>query len=240
MSSSQNKIHKSLLQSGLHSDLTITTLGRSFKVHKAIVCTQSKVLAAMSEAGFKESSTGVLALENDDDIAVERMVTFLYTSDYDNEVSELAYGMKSEVGTNLMQDTLVYSLANKYDMRGLGHLAEISFRETADQQLWTIEDDFPAIAAMVFGTTPDTDRGLRDAVSQICAERIDTVLGSDAWTEILAGNGALSLAILRVARGNARKTIKACKAERCLLYRVRDHLQFLLNETNGELSQIEG
>lgn len=69
----------SRLVSEKFSDLTITTQTRSFKVHKAIVCTQSKVLAALSNASF----ISTLPLEHDNPAAVERMITFLYTGNYD-------------------------------------------------------------------------------------------------------------------------------------------------------------
>ena len=204
MASSQSETHvegtASHLQSENHSDLTITTQDRSFKVHKEIICTQSKVLAAMSEAGFKETSTAVLALEHDHPAAVKHMVTFLYTGDYAEAIFQPAYGMESIVGAELMLHALIYSLADKYDIQGLKQLAENRFVETGDEFMC---EDFPAIVAMIFDTTPENDLGLRAVLARICAKHVDEVLASDVWNDLLANDGAIGLAILKVARENS-------------------------------------
>ena len=52
-----------LLRSEKYSDLVIKCQDEEFKVHKAIVCSQSPVLAAACDGEFKvrEGMTGVLA-----------------------------------------------------------------------------------------------------------------------------------------------------------------------------------
>lgn len=205
----------SLLNSEKYSDLTITTQTRSFKVHKAIVCTQSKVLAAMSDSGFKETSTAVLQLEHDDPATVERMLTFLYTGDYDAGNPDAAVG---NVGPFLMANTLLYSIADKYDLQGLKSLAKSQFENSA-RAAWGC-GEFPAIVAKIFDSTPDTDLGLRDVVSHICAEHIDHVLLSDTWTDLLADNGAIGVAVFTFARihwvteaKDARSRMELCEQE---------------------------
>ena len=138
---------QSLLKSGKYSDLTITTQDRSFKVHKAIVCTQSKVLAAMSDGGFKESSTAILPLDHDDPATFERMVTFLYTGKYDQGNPGITVqDAKPCVGPILLAHTLVYSIADKYDIEDLKALAEAKF-ETVASATWSCKDFFPSIVA---------------------------------------------------------------------------------------------
>lgn len=181
-----------LLTSGKYSDLTITTRTHSFKVHKAIICTHSKVLAAMSDAGFKESSTANLLLEHDDPAAVECMIKFLYTGDYDDNTTD--------VNSSLMFHVRVYALAEKYDIEGLKRLTEFGVEEIADGQMC---QNFPAIVAAVFESTPSSDRGLRDVVSRICANHIDAILIDKTWKETLASNGEIGLAIFTLARQNS-------------------------------------
>ena len=143
----------------------------------------------MSDAGFKESSTAELPLEHDDPVAVECMIKFLYSGDYSNGATD--------VKTCLMSHVRVYALAEKYDIEGLKRLAAVNVDEIADGHMC---EDFPAIVAAVFETTPSSDHGLRDVVSRICANHIDEVLASETWKETLATNGEIGLAIFKLAR----------------------------------------
>ncbi len=203
----------SLLNSEKYSDLTITTQTRSFKVHKAIICTQSPVLAAMSDAGFKESSTGTLALQHDDPATVQRMITFLYTGNYDPEDPDITDTEDDDPspGPSLMANTLVYSIADKYDIEALKTLAKAKFQALASVA-WDC-DEFPAIVATVFDSTPNTDLGLRGVVSQICAERIDELLASETWTELLAQDGAIGVVVFKLAHKNSVSHVAKAKGE---------------------------
>ena len=183
---------RSLLGSEKYSDLTVTTQNSSFKVHRAIVCSQSKVLAAMCDSGFKESSTSILRLEHDDPVTVERMLQFLYIGNYD-------YGdFHSLECHELMADTLVYSIADKYDIDWLKEIAKAKF-EVRARKAWSCKD-YPTVVARVFDTTPDTDMGLRDIVGVACAEHIDEILVSETWGELLSNNGTIGLVILKFVR----------------------------------------
>ena len=185
----------SLLKSEKYSDLTITTQARSFKVHKAIVCTQSKVFAAMSDSGFRETSTSNLLLEDDDPATVERMVTFFYTGDYDDGTP--AATLKDK-GSILMANTLVYAIADKYDIGCLKRLAIAKFGKIHCYNAWICQE-FSTVVAEVFTTTPDNDLGLRSVVSDICARHIDELLAREEWNQLLADNGAIGLSIFKVA-----------------------------------------
>ena len=189
----------SLLNSEKYSDLTITTQTGPLKVHKAIVCTQSKVLAAMSDSGFRETSTSNLVLEDDDPATVERMVTFFYTGNYDDGNAAItATDAESSVGPVLMANTLVYAIAEKYDIGRLKRLANAKFRKIHCCTAWKCEE-FLNVVSEVFDTTPDQDLGLRSVVSNTCARHIDDVLASEKWKELLADNGAIGLSVLEVA-----------------------------------------
>ena len=192
----------SLLDSEKYSDLTITTQTRSFKVHKAIVCTQSKVFAAMSDAGFRESTTSILPLEHDDPATVERMLTFLYTGEYDQgQPDSTDNDGKPFVDSILMANTLVYSIADKYDIGPLKLEAQNKFLIAVLPSLPPICQNFQDIVATVFSTTPDTDKDLRSIVTVIAARTMDmdAILESKAWKEVLESNGAIGRAILKIA-----------------------------------------
>ncbi|KAL1849678.1 hypothetical protein Daus18300_013179 [Diaporthe australafricana] len=72
----------SLLTSGKFSDLKLLCEGREFAVHKAILCTQSRVISAACEGNFEESRTNVIKIEEFDADTVQRMLEFLYSGDY--------------------------------------------------------------------------------------------------------------------------------------------------------------
>lgn len=202
----------SLLTSGKYSDLTITTQHRSFKVHKAIICPQSKVLAAMSDSGFKESSTSSLQLEHDDPATVERMITFFYTGTYDQGNPHVGTRDATPfVGPILMANTLVYSIADKYDIDALKIVAKAKF-ENLSFAAWKCED-FPAVVAMVFDTTLDTDAGLRDIVSRICARHVDGILASDTWSDLLSTNGAIGLSVFKIAHRRSVEEVEEAGGE---------------------------
>ncbi|KAF5870921.1 putative btb poz domain protein [Botrytis fragariae] len=71
-----------LYTTGKYTDLIIKCQGKEFKVHRAIVCSQSKPLAAALDHGFKEATDGVFDFEEDEPEIVEYMIRFLYDDLY--------------------------------------------------------------------------------------------------------------------------------------------------------------
>ncbi|KAF1945593.1 hypothetical protein EJ02DRAFT_368897 [Clathrospora elynae] len=72
---------KSLLDSGKYSDFIITCHGKTWNVHKAIVCSQSDPLEAASRFG-KEAIEDKIDLPEDDPEIVAHMLRFMYERDY--------------------------------------------------------------------------------------------------------------------------------------------------------------
>ncbi|CAG8959317.1 hypothetical protein HYFRA_00013087 [Hymenoscyphus fraxineus] len=87
---SKAKLVASLLSDPEYSDLEIHCRREVFKVHRAIVCRQSKFLKACMKAtsgGFKanslkEAQEGIIDLPDDEPHVVGLLVQFLYTDDY--------------------------------------------------------------------------------------------------------------------------------------------------------------
>ncbi|KAK5108805.1 hypothetical protein LTR62_007779 [Meristemomyces frigidus] len=71
-----------LIDSGKYSDLFIECKGRSFKVHKAFVCSQSEVLARECDPGMVEGKTGVIKHDEFDADTVCRMLSYMYLGKY--------------------------------------------------------------------------------------------------------------------------------------------------------------
>ncbi|CZT12787.1 uncharacterized protein RAG0_16492 [Rhynchosporium agropyri] len=75
-------ITASMFSTGKYSDLLIKCKGKEWKVHRAIVCLQSKPLTAAIDGKFKEAMTGEINLYGNEPEIVQCMLQFLYTSDY--------------------------------------------------------------------------------------------------------------------------------------------------------------
>ena len=93
-------------------------------------------------------------------------------------------GMSANPGTSedahfthesrMMNNVLVYAIAEKYDIPDLKTLAGGKFRSLARSK-WP-HDDFCALAEAVFSTTPDTDMGLRQIVLELCEKHFQDIL----------------------------------------------------------------
>lgn len=72
----------SIFKSGEYHDLTIRSGDRSWKVHRAIICPQSKYFTKACSGGFKEAETREIVLEGDEPVLVDMMLHYLYTGLY--------------------------------------------------------------------------------------------------------------------------------------------------------------
>ncbi|KAM3433124.1 hypothetical protein MY4824_006179 [Beauveria thailandica] len=122
-----------LLKSGQFSDLTLVCGSKDFNVHKAVVCAQSKVLAAAIREPFQESKTGKIVIEEYDTDTVEKMVEFLYTGDYKPQPPQ---GEKTSDDTapekDMVQRMLATSVADSVDRQP--HQAEETTENAAPQE----------------------------------------------------------------------------------------------------------
>ena len=74
----------------------------------------------------------------------------------------------------MMNNVLVYAIAEKYDIPDLKTLAKGKFQSLARSK-WP-HGDFYALAEAIFSTTPDSDMGLRQIVLDLCEEHFQDVL----------------------------------------------------------------
>ncbi|KAI9791658.1 MAG: hypothetical protein M1835_000209 [Candelina submexicana] len=73
---------QSAFLSSKYSDLTLLCQDKTFQVHKVIVCSRSPVIAAACDGKFSEATSGEFRMDEDDPVAVEHMVHYLYQLDY--------------------------------------------------------------------------------------------------------------------------------------------------------------
>ncbi|KAF6218346.1 hypothetical protein HO133_005693 [Letharia lupina] len=146
-------------EAGLYTDLKIICGNSEFMVHKIIVCSQSKVFHATCSNGFMESSTNTIDLTADGISLVSRMIHCLYHGTYaDFDAIEDAQDWKS--GYQLHAG--MYALGDKYDLSVLKDTALVNFKLATKakpkDRLGLIES-----IPIVYSSTPDSDRNLRDA-----------------------------------------------------------------------------
>ncbi|KAK5011825.1 hypothetical protein LTR60_004694 [Cryomyces antarcticus] len=116
----------SMFDNPKYSDLVVTCGRRAFKVHKTIICSQSKWFASACEGGFLEAESGVIDLDADDPNAVEAMLRFYYTSSY-NEDDKID-AESGVVVPRMLLNARVYTVADKYNILELKNLSKAKFK----------------------------------------------------------------------------------------------------------------
>ena len=132
-----------LFETGQGSDLTITCKGTIFKVHSAIIASQSKFFSAACWGNFKarlqfreqrdkadmkiqqEAQSHCIDLPDDDPINVEAMLQYLYSLDYDVEtrsdiIVTLSDGSNSTLDPNRLRELSSLQLVCNASLYSMG------------------------------------------------------------------------------------------------------------------------
>ncbi|KAA8641532.1 BTB/POZ domain-containing protein [Aspergillus tanneri] len=176
-----------ILSSGRYSDLTLTCDGQKFNVHKAIVCSQSPVLAAACNGNFQESITNTIHVKFKSE-TVNQMVEFLYNQDYTADKSHAT----THAANVLLQHVRVNAIADYYRITPLCHLATLKLR-AAFQSKWSTET-FSAVVQEAVGITGDLS--LQDMLASTAAGHIEELLSSETFINLETLHG-LPISILQ-------------------------------------------
>lgn len=140
------------------------------------------------------------------------MLTYLYTLDYDDDgdagspdcyllnvnsesVATALPEQEAKQHQKLMNNVVVYAIAEKYNIVELEELAKAKFEECLDQLVLS-ELYLPPIVDAIYGTTPSTDQGLRGVIVSTCVFWAEEIL-SDANAHCLINDhGELGLGML--------------------------------------------
>ena len=94
----------------------------------------------------------------------------------------------------MMNNALVYAIAEKYDIPELKELAKRKFQTLASSK-WP-HDDFYAVTEAVFSTTPDGDMGLRQVVLDVCERHFQEILKDRDTRASFLENKAITAVVL--------------------------------------------
>lgn len=164
---------------GEHSDLTIICGSRTFKVHKIVLGAQSEYFrAACRTDAFKEGETGIINLQAhdsastnaqdgcDDPSLVEMMLRLLYRNTYEDVETSchtIACALENCDG-NMIHHAKMFAIAVKYHIPPLKAFAAAKFTIAIRKHF--AHNNFADALDVVFTTTPDEVRDLRDCRSQ--------------------------------------------------------------------------
>lgn len=112
-------------------------------------------------------------MEEVDDAIVEAMIHFMYHFDYSN----------TQGISTMVFNAQVYSLADRYMIPALKHLAKDKFA-TAIKTGWSM-DDFLLAVDVVYSSSPEDDRGLRDLVVGVSGENLEMLLKNTGFQNLL-------------------------------------------------------
>ncbi|KAL3464363.1 hypothetical protein BJX64DRAFT_286493 [Aspergillus heterothallicus] len=156
---------KSYYRSSKFIDMTIVTTGKEFRVHKLL-----------------ETSTDTVKLMDDDTRFVQVMIDFMYGCDYDSSENGNSSSILFHIG--------VYQIADKYDVPNLKRHAKLQF-ENLVNIVWQM-DDFPLAIAEAYAATPESHRGLRDAIVRIVGLHISDLLEMESFVKVLERTSGFS------------------------------------------------
>jgi hypothetical protein len=158
--------------------------------------------------------TGEIYLEDDEPDIVRNMVTYLYTTKYDDHrfenIGEAATGTnrnktekKSSVGTlenlyspnSLTTNAKMYIIADKNEIEALKKLASEKYKDVVPSCWNSVA--FIESARLIYENTVETDRVLKEVIAQIAADNIKTLLGMGEFIELLNCFGDLAIGVLK-------------------------------------------
>lgn len=202
------------------SDFTIVCDGKQFNVHRCFIAAHSKWFDRACSGPFKEASSQRVELHEDMLAAVECMINFFYTCDYDDSIqnaTSTSEPMDKEPNNALQLNAWVYATADKYEVPTLKALALEKFtlaavrssknRLVMTQTTYTVYKHLPL---------PHTDRALKRILVGMWIWHGKSLLPDDhASLSTLASHvpdfmADLTTRLLKEAKTTIRYTCKSC------------------------------
>jgi len=102
----------------------------------------------------------------------------------------------------------VYSIADKYDIPTLATYSQEKFKDAVATGWAT--DDFPKVILEAYSSTPESVRGLRDPILNVCREHIAELIEKPAFIEVARTTTCLFAADLakKLAKSNPSESYR--------------------------------
>ncbi|TVY90573.1 hypothetical protein LAWI1_G002953 [Lachnellula willkommii] len=206
--SSDLKTHKgrlsalvsSMFEADKFSDLTIKCQGTIFKVHRLVVCLQSKPLAVAVDGRWKESVNNEIVLDDDRPEIVAKLVDFFYKQTLDLS-SASSGGAPTTDDNSLLVIAKVYILADKYDVAALKDVAveeftkKLSALKKPKPEEWK-DKSFPKALKLIYEETPEKDRELKNIAVDFAVECGKALFKWAPFAEVFMANGEIGIDML--------------------------------------------
>lgn len=112
---------------GDFTDFRIVCEGVDFYVHKIVLCSQSPVFRTACTGNFKEAADSTYQMTEETTIVVKKMLQYLYTGDYSEQIEDDSTVVPSEVPqvsiSGLQLHAQLFALGDKYSIPELCELA---------------------------------------------------------------------------------------------------------------------
>lgn len=111
----------------------------------------------------------------------------------------------------LFTNILVYALADKFDIGTLKNVAAWKFARRIGEA-WYVED-LPELVRGIYESTPETDRVLRDIISDKAAKNVREVLKDSKCVALMKENAEFTFDLLLRVHGDGSREIATLRAE---------------------------
>ncbi|OIW26251.1 POZ domain-containing protein [Coniochaeta ligniaria NRRL 30616] len=207
-----------LLESGLFADVTVTCKGRTWQLHKNILCSRSVWFEKALNGNFLEASTGVVDITNFEPEAMDWLITYIYTG-----VCDIAKLMPTRK-TQFLTCIEVYTISDYFAMTPLAQIALDTLKSDFDSKTAPMQLSYEPIDYMdelldairlVYQDIPltDTNCDTNTATSSSSALRTAFVhfvfatrfffLNNKAFSSFLDSTPVFALDLFRVMRSAA-------------------------------------
>ena len=189
-----------------YHDLILRCGSEAMGLHRLVVCGGSRVLDKMLDSSVQHGNKSVIELPDEDIRVVRKAMRFLYTGDYDakdistepddNVESSVTVGETPLTSSALLLHVDVYAFGYHYNVAKLQELAATKFNDAVREgDAWATEV-LPTLITKVYKTTPPTEKGLRDVISEVCALHVDILLPIPEFNEVMVNVPGVAMDIL--------------------------------------------
>jgi hypothetical protein len=146
----------------------------------------------------------MINLEEEDPEIFERVVKFMYTSDYNDspgsETTTITRTASTKSGTTsqaLIVNTKVYVSADKWDIPALKKLAANKFEDALPKE--GKSSTFAMSLRLMFEETPESDRLLKDIALKFAGKHCKELISMTEFAAMCKKNGEIAVEVLTAA-----------------------------------------